>query len=244
MVCRLKRKSIFHPHSDSISYVVSQKPRSVLSSHVKSIVAIATTMNISRQQKREEKKPYTYTLNENGKIAEFHNSTWTTKTHLSRTCDVRTKTLVFIYFLMLFSSCVCFFSLSRWIRFKNKVRFSSFRASLRKSPSVLFFHFEPHIFSLPVSCWPFQIGGEREYVNVLCVSHTLMPPMSTHATSRIYFYFPCVFDAYGGRAHSKTSLAHPIFILACLCPFCVRFYSFRSTFFFCFAHQNIAENRE
>lgn len=132
---------------------------------------------------------------------------------------------------VIFFLCV-FFSLSRWIRFKNKVRFSSFRASLRKSPSVLFFHFQPHIFSLPVSCWPFQIGGEREYVNVLCVSHTLMPPMSTHATSRIYFYFPCVFDAYGGRAHSKTSLAHPIVILACLCPFCVRFYSFRSTFLF------------
>lgn len=27
------------------------------------------------------------------------------------------------------------------------------------------------------------------------------------------------------------SLAHPIFILACLCPFCVRFYSFDSIFF-------------
>lgn len=84
---------------------------------------------------------------------------------------------------------------------------------------------------------------------VFCVSLgsralTSLPPMSTHATSKyILLFLVWIFrnDAYGGRSRARAhtqkrreknfSLAHPIFILACLCPFCVRFYSFDSIFF-------------
>lgn len=123
------------------------------------------------------------------------------------------KPSFYLFSDVIFFSCVFFFQ----IRFKNKVRFSSrFALALENHPRFFRSHFSfaillrshflctlqylfashsfsrAHSLALSVSRLvthpiPFYI----HLVCVFCVSRTLIPPMSTHATSEYILHFPC-----------------------------------------------------
>lgn len=137
-------------------------------------------MNIPRQQKRTEATAAATAAQKNAEpkredrwVSQFYmNNKNSSEPHM---WCAHENPRFYLFSDVIFFSYVCFFlPFSRWIRFKNKVRFSSFRASLRKSPSVVavFFFSVPFRASHFLSSSIFRLAipyiGEKENV---CVAH-------------------------------------------------------------------------
>lgn len=148
-------------------------------------------MNIPRQQKRTEATAAATAAQKNAEpkredrwVSQFYmNNKNSSEPHM---WCAHENPRFYLFSDVIFFLCVFFLFL---VEFVLKIRFvfHRFALALENHPRLLLCFFflcrsEPRIFSLPVSfAWPFHISGRKK----MCVSRTLMPPMSTHATSRI-----------------------------------------------------------